>query len=422
MTTIDFSQIDQYINPVYRPYLFDWRYYQIYKGGGSAGKSWFIAQKIITNIVLHPGFNGVCLRKVGANNHDSTFAELRKCIEEWNMTEAFIILESKGAEEIIFRGNGNKVLFRGLDNVKKLRGLTFTSGPLIFVWIEEGDEVEESDVNQIMVRLRGKAKIPKQIYISFNPIDSDHWIKARFFDRPIDPVDGFTLSTNYLDNQYLTPEDVKHLESFKDTDEYYYQVYCLGNWGSIKNSIILHNVKILDFDINEHYYSNIRAGLDFGYIHAQALMKSGWIDGSLYLFEELWRKGIVNKDFIPLADNEIWQPYHIIAESANPDKIQEWRDSGFDISKVKKGPNESIRRMDFFQRLPNIYIHKTRCPNAAREFSRWKRRELSNGKILEEPVDINDDTITAVAYANKEFFNEISQEKKRSPFSKRRVS
>lgn len=40
-----------------------------------------------------------------------------------------------------------------------------------------------------------------------------------------------THESTYKDNRFLTPEAIRTLEGFKDTDEYYYQVYCLGMWG-----------------------------------------------------------------------------------------------------------------------------------------------------------------------------------------------
>ena len=37
--------------------------------------------------------------------------------------------------------------------------------------------------------------------------------------------------STYRDNRFLTDEAVKTLEGFRDKDEYYYMVYCLGQWG-----------------------------------------------------------------------------------------------------------------------------------------------------------------------------------------------
>lgn len=420
MAAIDLSKVYNYINSIYKPYLRDYRMFQIYKGGGSAGKSWFIAQKIIYNAIMLKGYNGLCLRKVAANNHQSTFAELLKCIYAWNLEAVFKINESKGAEEITCLSNGNQILFKGLDDVKKLKSITFRTGPLIWVWFEEADESEEEDLNHIIVRLRGKSKIKKQIYISFNPVDADHWLKKRFFDIPIAPRDGFTLSTTYNDNRFLEPEDRANLEAFKDHDYYFYRVYCLGEWGSIRNTTILSNVVVKDFDIIEHNFHNIRQGMDFGFVHAQSLNRSGWYDGDLYIYHELYGKRIVNKNFITMANKWGWRDYHIIADCADPGKITEWGDEGYGISGVKKQTGESRLRATFFQRINNIYIHATNCPNTAREFNRWKFRELKNGTVLEDPVEVNDDSIAAVSYGNREFFNDYSDEEY-SPFGKRRA-
>ena len=35
----------------------------------------------------------------------------------------------------------------------------------------------------------------------------------------------------YKDNRFLDDAAIRTLESFQETDEYYYQVYCLGMWG-----------------------------------------------------------------------------------------------------------------------------------------------------------------------------------------------
>ena len=62
--------------------------------------------------------------------------------------------------------------------------------------------------------------------MSFNPISIQHWLKKRFFDRN-DPRARVHEST-YKDNRFLDDAAIRTLESFQETDEYYYQVYCLG--------------------------------------------------------------------------------------------------------------------------------------------------------------------------------------------------
>ena len=66
----------------------------------------------------------------------------------------------------------------------------------------------------------------KQMVLSFNPINISHWIKKHFIDSGLATV----CHTTYKDNKFQTEDNRKVLESFKDTDPYYYQVYGLGQW------------------------------------------------------------------------------------------------------------------------------------------------------------------------------------------------
>ena len=45
--------------------------------------------------------------------------------------------------------------------MRKLKSITFKTGPLVFIWIEEADEATEDDFNELEIRLRGRSKMPK---------------------------------------------------------------------------------------------------------------------------------------------------------------------------------------------------------------------------------------------------------------------
>ncbi len=92
----------------------------------------------------------------------------------------------------------------------------------------------EEDFNQLDVRLRGKGT-HKQIVLTFNPVSVLHWLKGRFFDRQ-DPR-AVALKSTYKDNKFLDEDYKQTLEGYKDTDPYYYSVYCLGEWGVLGQTI-----------------------------------------------------------------------------------------------------------------------------------------------------------------------------------------
>ncbi len=217
-------------NPVYLPYLDNWDRYLIFYGGGSSGKSYFIAQMHIYRL-LHPRrYNLLVVRQTGDTNRRSTFPLLKQVISNWNLSEHFKVNESD--MRIVCKLTGNEVAFAGLDDVEKIKSITFTNGELTEIWCEEATEMQEADINQLKVRLRG-GKSKKQIVLSFNPINIQHWIKKHFIDSGLATV----CFSTYKDNKFLTDDDRKALEDLQYTDEYTYEVYCLGKWGILGKTV-----------------------------------------------------------------------------------------------------------------------------------------------------------------------------------------
>lgn len=407
--TIDFTHLYELINPTYRKLLQDYRRFQVFKGGAGAGKSVFVAQNRIYNTIVHRGFNGLAVRKIGCDNHGSTFAELNKVITAWQFDDLFDINRSKGAEEIYCKLNDNMIIFRGLDNVEKIKSVTFKTGDLSWIWFEEASEGCIDDIRQLNLRLRGKkGPTPKHMILSFNPIDTDSYLKAEFFDRKLDTERGFIKETTYLDNQFLDDEYKRELEKLKDTDQYYYQVYVLNQWGARTTARVFNNLKIHDFDIPDYKMQNLRAGADFGFNHASAFERCGFIDGELYIYDEVYVKEKLNKEFIDEIKAIHAIDFAITGDSASPDKIQEMNNAGLKVYPSKKGPDSVRTVVDWLKALPCIHIHASKCPNAAREFTRFKYREFRDGTVSDkEFVELNDDTVAAVRYAVEDMANSI---------------
>lgn len=217
-------------NEVYLPYLDNEDRYLVFYGGGSSGKSYFIAERYIYKLIHPRRCNVLVVRQTGDTNRKSTFPLLKHVISNWNLAEHFKINESD--MRIKCKLTGNEVAFAGLDDVEKIKSITFENGELTDIWVEEATETQEADINQLKVRLRG-GKSKKQMVLSFNPINIQHWIKGHFIDSNLATV----CFTTYKDNQFLTEDDKAALEELKHTDEYTYNVYCLGMWGILGKTV-----------------------------------------------------------------------------------------------------------------------------------------------------------------------------------------
>lgn len=217
-------------NDVYIPYLDNTDRYLVFFGGGSSGKSYFIGERYVYKLIHPERCNLLIVRQTGDTNRRSTFPLMKQVISHWNLSEHFKINESD--MRIVCKLTGNEVAFAGLDDVEKIKSITFSNGELTDIWVEEATETQEADINQLKVRLRG-GKSKKQMVLSFNPINIQHWIKAHFIDSGLATV----CFSTYKDNKFLTDDDRKALEDLKRIDEYTYNVYCLGQWGILGKTV-----------------------------------------------------------------------------------------------------------------------------------------------------------------------------------------
>lgn len=246
-------------NDVYIPYLTNEDRYLLFYGGGSSGKSYFIAQRFIYKLIHPTRCNLLVVRQTGDTNRRSTFPLLKQVISNWNLAQHFKVNESD--MRIVCKLTGNEVAFAGLDDVEKIKSITFSSGELTDIWVEEATECQEGDINQLKVRLRG-GKSKKQMVLSFNPINIQHWIKKHFIDSNLATV----CFSTYKDNKFLTDDDRKALEDLKRIDEYTYNVYCLGQWGILGKTVfdaraIQGRLEQLDKPIKTGYFAYDYNGL-----------------------------------------------------------------------------------------------------------------------------------------------------------------
>ena len=146
-------------NEVYLPYVDDPTYIQIFFGGASSGKSVFIAQRIVCD-VLKGDRNFLVVRHVGRTHKTSTHNEICKVITAWGLNSLFTISK---AELTITCVNGYQILFIGLDDVEKIKSVTPAKGIITDIWGEEATEFKKDDFKQLTKRLRGLSRVTKRL-------------------------------------------------------------------------------------------------------------------------------------------------------------------------------------------------------------------------------------------------------------------
>lgn len=215
-------------NDIYIPLLSNQSRFLILYGGGGSGKSVFAAHKVILRLVGESGHKFLALRKVGETVKDSIFAELNAAIDDLGVSDEFQV--NKTDRTFTHQPTGNQILCKGLDEPKKIKSIKGITS----MWLEEATDFDEDDLDQLDIRIRGEKPNYVQFILSFNPIDENHWLKKRFFDKK-DP-DATVCHSTFMDNYFLSDEDRKRLESLKERNQLFYDVYCLGKWGIVVKS------------------------------------------------------------------------------------------------------------------------------------------------------------------------------------------
>lgn len=223
--------------PVYEPFYTTTSRYQLLYGGAGSGKSVAAAQKVLYRLALDRHERCLAIRKGKVDLKDSVFEEIKNVIADSNLEWKYHTTESP--LYIKDKETGNDVIFRGLDDSKKIKSVSRPT----FAWIEEMAEegITEDDFDQIDFRIRGESLVNPFVMGTFNPEDSNSWIRKRFqllkeSDKTraeaFEDDDVFVMRTTFLDN----PKSGDHYEKVMARKEQaggqFADVYVHGVWGN----------------------------------------------------------------------------------------------------------------------------------------------------------------------------------------------
>ena len=374
------------------------QFLQIFFGGSSSGKSFFLTDKIVLDNLQ--GCNWLCCRNVAKTIRNSIFNEIVKSMSNMGVKSYYSI--NKSDMIITCKLNGKQILFCGLDDVEKVKSITPQDGVLERIFIEEATEVRRNSYLQLKKRLRGRSNHSKHIYMAFNPILKSHWIYKDFFGgwednkNYYEDEDKIILKTTYKDNIFLTEDDRKLLED--ESDPYFYNVYSLGNWGTIGN-VIFKNWHVEDLSEKIPRFDNIFNGLDFGYsndpnalirVHLDKMRKK------IYVFDECYKTGMSDLELMEMCREKIGNQY-IVCDSAEPKTIDYLCSCGINAVAAVKGPDSINRGIRWLQGYDIII--DVRCQNFKNEIEQYHWKEDSYGNAMAKPVDINNHLLDALRYA-----------------------
>ena len=388
-----------------------WRFkgrYRAVKGSRRSKKSKTMALWTITNIMDYPESNMLVVRKVYRTLKDSCFTELKWAIKRLKVEAWWDIKESP--LEMTYKPTGQKIYFRGLDDPLKITSIAVEVGALCWMWIEEAYEItSEADFDTLAESMLGDLPegLFKQITLTFNPWNEKTWIKKRFFDVKGDE-NILALTTNYMCNEWLSPEDIKVFEEMKVRNPRRYAVAGLGQWG-IVDGLVYENWREEAFDHTDEEWKKKNPGLtsafglDFGYTNDPSTLFCGLLDKKnkrLWVFDEMYKKGLSNKRISEEVQGMGYGKERITGDSAEPKSIDELKSLGLRIKGAMKGKDSIMNGIQWIQDL-EIIVHP-RCVNFITEISNYTWDTDKFGNRLNVPIDDFNHLMDAMRYGLEE--------------------
>ena len=372
------------------------------KGGRGSTKSSFISIEIIFGMMQDPKANALAMRKVGVNLKDSVYEQLLWAIEALGVGHLW--QEKQSPLQLIYKPTGQKILFRGADEPRKIKSTKFRKGYCKYIWYEEVDEFsgmeEIRTINQSL--MRGGDRF--FVFYSFNPPKSQrNWVNTEILElRPDKLVHHSTylsVPREWLGEQFIV--EAEHLRKVKPEQyQHEYMGEVIGTGAEVFQNLTLRTIS--DEEISR--FDRIARGLDWGYASDPLHYTVNHYDKTrrrLYIFYEIHKVGLSNRKAAELIKAENKYNREIVCDSAEPKSIAEMHEYGMRVIGAKKGVDSVEYGIKWLQDLEGIIIDPLRCPHTAKEFNEYELEKDKYGEFKAGFPDKNNHSIDATRYSRE---------------------
>lgn len=354
------------------------------RGGARSSKSYSICQLLLHKLLYEQRKKILVVRKYFPSMRLSCYALWKDLVHDWGVED--VIEERKQDWNFVY--GGGLIHFGALDDPEKIKSTDWN-----YIWMEEANEFFYDDFTVLKLRLSAPSRDKKrnQMFLSFNPVDEFSYLKTKILDGKKEDVQE--IHSTFRDNPFLDDDYIQSLVDLEAQDVNYYRIYALGEWGRLEH-LIYPNWDLAEcptsFDLETIY------GLDFGFNAPTALVRCDMNqEGDVWEKEMLYETNLTNAQLIErlgdLVENKDSQIY---ADSAEPQRIEDIQNAGFNIWPADKDVRKGI---DTVKRM-RIHIHPE-SENLIKEKRSYSYKVDRAGRILDDPIKFNDHAMSAERYA-----------------------
>lgn len=285
-------------------------------------------------------------------------------------------------------GNGSILEFFSVDNAGKVHGSARDR-----LFINESQNIPYEIARQLFVRTRG------QIVCDYNPTHS-FWLNEIIEARP----NCITIHSTYLDNDFLTPEQIQEIEDNK-SDANWWKVYGEGKIGTLDG--LIYDFELCDSlpEVTEMDHLVEIQGMDFGFTNdptARVQVVADPRKKILWVRQRTYKTHMQNKHIIQdLQDDNVGKRVEIYADCAEPKSIADIQDAGFNVKPCDKDAPVKSDKLKFqlqWMQGWKLYVTKDSV-DLIKELRNYVWAKDKDGNPLNEPIDKFNHLLDALRYA-----------------------
>lgn len=283
------------------------------------------------------------------------------------------IKQIKESDHTYIFTSGSFIEFFSADDAGKLRG---SQRDICF--INECNRLDYESFKQLSIRTS------QTMFLDFNPV------KKFWIDNLKTREDFIEFKSTYLDNDFLSEEQVREIESNKN-DKKWWAIYGLGEYAK-SEGLVYQEYDIYKDEIDR---GEIIYGLDFGYKDPTALVKCRIYDNSIYTEELLYESYLSADEIVKKCKDILPNNAKVICDNARPEIIAQLKKAGINAIACKKGPNSIIDGIQLLKSY-KLFIKGKHLENELDNYS-WE--EDKNGDFTDTPIDVDNHLLDAMRYA-----------------------
>ena len=371
-------------------------------GGRGSGKSSFLSIELILSLLKNPSCHAVVMRKVASTLRTSVYAQVLWAMDALGLTDYFRC--SLSPLECEYLPTGQKILFLGMDDPGKLKSLKMPRGYIGIAWFEEMDQFDAEEIRSAEQSLFRGGAFSLSLK-SFNPPASEkHWANGYFLEEK---EGKFAHKSTYLElpQDWLGERFYKDAAHLQRVNPLLYRLEYLGepigSGEEVFPNLRLEKITSSVTPAACHLPLKGKAsGVDWGYWPDPWAFNRVAYDPDeriLYILSELHCYRTGNRETGLMVKNIIPRGEVVVADSAEPKSIGDYRQLGLCCRGAKKGPGSVAYGLKWLQSLSAIVVDPEICPETAREFAACR---YVDGEI----PDRDNHHIDAVRYASQVFW------------------